>query len=159
MEGPLDNLSFRPHSTSDAPIASTCTRSGGRAVADDATEAPGLSAGFYGSRLQIVVRELELETRVHLLRGGGLVLLGVLLIVVPQFTTLVTDKVQSTLLTVAGGFLASITAVPVNVILALRRKTAILDGYQRELTRIPPPAEAVDAVKDFLSAQLKEAGK
>jgi hypothetical protein len=128
-------------------------------VAKRTTELRDLSAGFYETRLRRVVRELQLEARVHLLRCAGLVILGVLLILWAQLAPGPTDKIQSTLLTAAGGFLASITTLPINAIFAIRRKAAILEGYERELSRIPPPTEAVDAVKEFLGAQLKEAGK
>ena len=128
-------------------------------MAEGATDSPGLSSGFYASSLQLLVREFQHEARVHLLRGGGLCVLGLLLIVLAQVLPARTDKIQTALLTAAGVFLTSITTIPVNAIFVIRRKTAILEGYRTELSRTPPPREAVDAVKAYLGDQLKEAGK
>ncbi len=64
---------------------------------------------------------------------------------------------MSMIVSLGGALISATTVFPVAVTMHARKKKALLDGFEDELSKECPAAEVLRAVKAFLDRQLQHA--
>lgn len=137
-----------------AAVSNTCSATGlGTSPPQDRRD-PAARA-FYRTCLGRLTNELGSQIRFYSLASAALVAVGALVLTAGIVAL---EGPKSLMVTLGGVSICTATVFPVATLMGERRKKAVLDSYEDELTKESPALEALAAVKAFLDRQVSRPG-